>query len=141
VKNSSPPQRGWHICRKGLAGIRTPAGCYIPPFPSANLFQGCSILLMQKNIAPRWGAAAATRASTNMPPRWGGEDSFLSVARRRYIDRGIGQFHERDATFRTLQRLTGKRARPPDQRLSHSCSHPTQDTRLLWQLRRRWPSF
>jgi hypothetical protein len=31
---------------------------------------------MQKNIAPRWGAAAATRASTNMPPRWGEVDFF-----------------------------------------------------------------
>src|ERR1051325_11484045 len=69
---------GWHICRKALAGIRTPAGCYIPPFQSANLFQGCSFLLMQNNIAPRWGAAAATRSSTNMPPRLGGEDFFTS---------------------------------------------------------------
>jgi len=33
---------------------------------------------MQKNIAPRWGAAAATRTCTNMPPRWGGEDFFTS---------------------------------------------------------------
>jgi hypothetical protein len=33
---------------------------------------------MQKNIALGWGAAAATRGSTNMPPRLGGEDEFFT---------------------------------------------------------------
>src|SRR5215468_2572944 len=34
---------------------------------------------------------------------------FLSATSRRYVDCGIGQFHERDAAFGPLQRLTGKR--------------------------------
>jgi len=29
VKKTSPPQRGWHICRSACCGSRTPAGCNI----------------------------------------------------------------------------------------------------------------
>jgi len=78
VKKSSSPQRGGIFVESDSRAIRTPAGCYIPPFQSANLFQGRSFLLIQRNIAPRWGADAATRVSTNMPPRWGGKDFFTS---------------------------------------------------------------
>jgi len=32
--------------------------------------------LERRDIAPRWGADPRESLSTNMPPRWGGEDSF-----------------------------------------------------------------
>jgi hypothetical protein len=75
VKKSFPRQRGGIFVESGSRGS-TPQWVLYPSVQSPNFFQGCSFLLMQKNIAPRWGAAAATRASTNMPPRWGEEDLF-----------------------------------------------------------------
>ena len=61
-----PPQRGGIFVERGVAQIRTPAGCYI------------CIRQLSKTRAPM-RCVILTFAPTNIAPRWGGEDEFLQT--------------------------------------------------------------
>jgi hypothetical protein len=87
-------------------------GVLYPSVQSANFFQGCSFLLMQKNIAPRWGAAAATRATTNMPARWGEEDFFHIMGRLGIVHSSLQRGVACD-TLKSPNRQVGDRSFQP----------------------------
>jgi hypothetical protein len=75
VKKSFPPQRGGIFVESGSRGPAPQRGA-ISLCPTGQFLSRLQFSLNAENTAPRWGAAAATRASTNMPPRWGEEDFF-----------------------------------------------------------------
>src|SRR5690349_14440520 len=72
VKKSSPPQRGGIFVERDLRDPH-PSGVRYPSFPIGQFVSRLQLSLNAEEYCPRWGAAAATRSSTNMPPRWGAE--------------------------------------------------------------------